>query len=466
MFCTNCGARIDDRTQRCPQCGAAFGLTAASSFVQPSKIIQQTNVLQQPYAMQQPQAHKKRKTGLIILICVISLAAVGALLAVLLLGRKNVYQKLYQAVQDSVRMDSAVISAVEDYQYNTEEISFCIDTNSSALQYYFEYDSNVYGLYDGNMFRYRNRRGSGVKFPASTVLTNSNETNLELFLIAALCSGKLTDKDFLHTFFDQAMNDTSGSLEKSREATDLANIRSAYAQIVTYYLENPSKTPEAITVKAMQTVEGWQSNPEPCITYQGNGQQEQYYFSASVRGYVVGIEFLSNGVARPRVTEAVDLEKNASSLQSENEFDAALDILFDKLSDEEWMNQSCSIEITEGSDSDDYDVQIRPRSFYDQCLREIKDCLDSETYQEARKELQYMDNDTIRLRFTIQDGKITRIVHIQSNTSINLSYNKDVLSSIRVQADDDYAEVSFYNVNSQKFDKNYIEEILDYCEED
>ena len=44
-------------------------------------------------------------------------------------------------------------------------------------------------------------------------------------------------------------------LEKSREATDLANIRSAYAELVTEYLGNGTVTSVTVDLKQAQT--GW-----------------------------------------------------------------------------------------------------------------------------------------------------------------------------------------------------------------
>lgn len=47
----------------------------------------------------------------------------------------------------------------------------------------------------------------------------------------------------------------TAQLEKSREATDAANIRSAYAEIMTQYLTDGSET--STTVTKRQTVDGW-----------------------------------------------------------------------------------------------------------------------------------------------------------------------------------------------------------------
>ena len=49
----------------------------------------------------------------------------------------------------------------------------------------------------------------------------------------------------------------TNQLEKSREATDLANVRSAYAAVVTSYFDNPSG--RSVSVSAQQTISKWQT---------------------------------------------------------------------------------------------------------------------------------------------------------------------------------------------------------------
>lgn len=56
----------------------------------------------------------------------------------------------------------------------------------------------------------------------------------------------------------------TSQLEKAREATDLANIRSAYAELTAEYLTNGSDSttttlPKAKTVKVTQKQDNWQS---------------------------------------------------------------------------------------------------------------------------------------------------------------------------------------------------------------
>ena len=56
-------------------------------------------------------------------------------------------------------------------------------------------------------------------------------------------------------------------LEKSREATDLANVRSAYAELVSAYLTDGGA--QSATVSAQQTQAGWQSNNGGTYAYIG-----------------------------------------------------------------------------------------------------------------------------------------------------------------------------------------------------
>lgn len=56
-------------------------------------------------------------------------------------------------------------------------------------------------------------------------------------------------------------------LEKSREATDLSNVRSAYAELVTTYLTDPGEN--KLVVPAKQKQAGWQSADGASSTFIG-----------------------------------------------------------------------------------------------------------------------------------------------------------------------------------------------------
>ena len=92
-------------------------------------------------------------------------------------------------------------------------------------------------------------------------------------------------------------------LEKSREATDVANVRSAYAEVVTKYLENGKKPSKPITVKVQQRVSGWQTSPQPKITAQGAGKQDEFSFAAKTAGsYTVTISVKKDGSVVPKIS--------------------------------------------------------------------------------------------------------------------------------------------------------------------
>ena len=91
----------------------------------------------------------------------------------------------------------------------------------------------------------------------------------------------------------------TAQLEKSREATDVANVRSAYAELVTNYLDTTSVG--TMTVKAQQKQSNWQTSPQPVLTYQANGSQGTYSFGAKTDNYTVTITSDSSGNVTPSV---------------------------------------------------------------------------------------------------------------------------------------------------------------------
>ena len=66
-------------------------------------------------------------------------------------------------------------------------------------------------------------------------------------------------------------------LEKSREATDISNVRSAYAEVVTAYLTGESTS--EMKVEAKQTVADWQG-PSGAIEYFIDGSTKEYSYNA------------------------------------------------------------------------------------------------------------------------------------------------------------------------------------------
>ena len=86
----------------------------------------------------------------------------------------------------------------------------------------------------------------------------------------------------------------TNQLEKSRESTDIANVRGAYAEIMTQYLEDGSA--HSMTVTAQQKVSGWQTDPQPGLMTQINGSESKITFDAKTTGtYTVGIAVDASG---------------------------------------------------------------------------------------------------------------------------------------------------------------------------
>ena len=81
-------------------------------------------------------------------------------------------------------------------------------------------------------------------------------------------------------------------LEKSRESTDLSNVRSAAAQVVATYLSDPDKSVAAATVTAKQKDTGWQiGSSKAYIMQQISGKESKTAFAAKTNGakYTVSV---------------------------------------------------------------------------------------------------------------------------------------------------------------------------------
>jgi len=83
----------------------------------------------------------------------------------------------------------------------------------------------------------------------------------------------------------------TSQLEKSREATDMANVRSAYANIVSQYLTN-ADTGYSMTVSAQQTQSEWQNSENGHLTIQVDGKESKIDFDPVLKGgtYNVAID--------------------------------------------------------------------------------------------------------------------------------------------------------------------------------
>ncbi len=89
-------------------------------------------------------------------------------------------------------------------------------------------------------------------------------------------------------------------LERSREATDVANIRSAYANAVTEYLQTNSAQDVSVTATARNS--GWETSPAPTLKAMVDGAESDvpiggpaggsgtYHVKISADGTSIGVE--------------------------------------------------------------------------------------------------------------------------------------------------------------------------------
>lgn len=87
----------------------------------------------------------------------------------------------------------------------------------------------------------------------------------------------------------------TNQLERSREATDLANIRAAYAEAVSEYLGSGAKTAKTATVTDVkQTVSGWTIEDANLYT-RVNGSQSTVALPDIVAGNTVTVTVAADG---------------------------------------------------------------------------------------------------------------------------------------------------------------------------
>lgn len=85
----------------------------------------------------------------------------------------------------------------------------------------------------------------------------------------------------------------STQLERSKEATDTANVRSAYAQVVTSYLTDGAA--HSMSVAARQGQSGWQNKDNGKLVTQIDGKEVPKSFSALTKGHKYNVAIDSNG---------------------------------------------------------------------------------------------------------------------------------------------------------------------------
>ena len=79
-------------------------------------------------------------------------------------------------------------------------------------------------------------------------------------------------------------------LERSREATDMSNVRAAYAEVVADYLAGGAVKGGSATVSARQKQDDWQNTENGTLYTRVNGTEGSVKFSAKTAGnYTVKI---------------------------------------------------------------------------------------------------------------------------------------------------------------------------------
>ena len=79
----------------------------------------------------------------------------------------------------------------------------------------------------------------------------------------------------------------TAQLEKSREATDIANVRSAYATLTTNWLTDPASA--SMTVTAQQKESNWKTSPAPTLQTMKSGTMAPISIPAKTSSYTVKI---------------------------------------------------------------------------------------------------------------------------------------------------------------------------------
>ena len=76
----------------------------------------------------------------------------------------------------------------------------------------------------------------------------------------------------------------TNQLERSREATDMSNIRAAYAEVVADYLSTGAKSSKTATVTPRQTVSGWQNTENGKLYTRVSGVEKSVTVAAKTAG--------------------------------------------------------------------------------------------------------------------------------------------------------------------------------------
>jgi len=85
----------------------------------------------------------------------------------------------------------------------------------------------------------------------------------------------------------------TAQLEKSKEATDMANVRSAYAEVVTQYLTDSGS--HTMSVTAQQGRSGWQNSENGKLITQVDGKESTITVDAKTKGNKYKVHISKSG---------------------------------------------------------------------------------------------------------------------------------------------------------------------------
>ena len=96
----------------------------------------------------------------------------------------------------------------------------------------------------------------------------------------------------------------TSQLEKSREATDISNIRSAYAEAMAEYLSSGADDAYYSEVSLKQQVDGWQNKENNTLYTRINGKEEPVTIDDSIvgKGKTVYVNVAADGTVTVTAT--------------------------------------------------------------------------------------------------------------------------------------------------------------------
>ena len=262
----------------------------------------------------------------------------------------------------------------------------------------------------------------------------------------------------------------------------MAELRSVYAELMTYVLLEEEMETERVdgnksflptsrdeagqlvysaNIKMTQTRPGWQSSYVPSIG-------EAVHLSELQPGPVATMT-LRYPYEKAELTFSNDafMSDPSDDLSDQSiDFEKIVDVLEEKLTDEEWMSQVCELERTSNGKEAVYNLEFRPRKLLKNLMDEIDDYLDNESKEELKDAISDVENVEIDLQFAILDDKIRQLKSNQLSFELILEYKNDKLSELRCETGGNRVyEISFSKVDQVKFDQSYVKELLSNCVE-